>query len=197
MALDLPYDAACTSDPGASRSLEEQLRGAPPEEAARIALRLLTEEAAAPETKALADIAAQRLREALADGGTDPRVLAATQPFRVAYDMRYGGKKEARLVSALFLDVRRTLSEGLLDPEDPRFPAYAAALADCAAQMDRQLYEHWRTLADLLLEAAQAALRAGPAVLGEPLVAHAIAEGARMYAIDPERYLPALEKKEG
>ena len=69
---------------------------------------------------------------------------------------------------------------------------YMAALADTAEQMDIQIYEHYRCLADLLLEAAQAFIQGNG--WHDPLAVYAVLKGIRLGLLDEERYLgPALE----
>ena len=103
--------------------------------------------------------------------------LYMAQPFRVEYDMRFGGKREAADVVRQFENVKRYLyvpEKGLYvhacdvarqqpwaNPETGKSANfwlrsmgwYLMALADCLELMDEQLYEHWRALRDLFVEA--------------------------------------------
>ena len=112
-----------------------------------------------------------------------PENLWRYQPDRADFDARFGGRKEHRAIAALFARAR----EAVGDPSDS---LYMAALADTLEKMDIQLYEHYRVLADLLLEAARRAIAAplqGGAV-------YAILKGVRLTLLDGERYLPAALK---
>lgn len=103
--------------------------------------------------------------------------LYMAQPFRVEYDMRFGGKKDAADVAAQFQNVRRYLydpqkrlyyhacdmarQQPWANPEtgcSPNFWLrsmgwYLMALIDCIDKMDERLYEHARALIDLFREA--------------------------------------------
>ncbi len=109
--------------------------------------------------------------------------LYMAQPFRVAYDMRFGGKRAAADVANQFLNVRRYLydedkklyyhacdmakKQPWANKETGRSPNfwlrsmgwYLMALIDCADLMDEQLYEHYRTLVDLFRESAEGIVR--------------------------------------
>ena len=109
--------------------------------------------------------------------------LYMAQPFRVEYDMRFGGKREAADVANQFKNVRAHLyvpEKGLYvhacdmarqqpwadraTGKSPNFWLrsmgwYLMALVDCVELMDEQLYEHWRALADLLREAVEGIVR--------------------------------------
>ena len=103
--------------------------------------------------------------------------LYMAQPFRVEYDMRFGGKKDASDVAGQFLNVRKYLfdeekklyyhacdlakKQPWANRETGRSPNfwlrsmgwYLMALIDCVDKMDEQLYEHYRALIDLFREA--------------------------------------------
>ena len=109
--------------------------------------------------------------------------LYMAQPFRVEYDMRFGGKKDAGDVARQFMNVRRYLYDdrkqlyyhacdlAKVQPwadkatgKSPNFWLrsmgwYLMALIDCIELLDMQLYEHWRALADLFTEATEGILR--------------------------------------
>lgn len=113
-----------------------------------------------------------------------PENLLRYQPAHAAYDVRFGGKKDARAIAALF----RAAAEAL-----PRGGAgngvFLLALADTLENMDIQLYEHYRVLADLLFEAARATDPAGDAA-----AACALMKAVRLGLLDGEKYLPPARK---
>ena len=108
--------------------------------------------------------------------------LYIAQPFRVAYDMRFGGKKDTPDIVRQFENVKKYLYDerkGLYyhacdlarqqpwaNRETGRSPNfwirsmgwYLMALIDCYDLMDEQLYEHRRTLEDLFIEAIRGIL---------------------------------------
>lgn len=108
---------------------------------------------------------------------SDPETLYQHAPFHAAYDVRFGGRKDARRIAAAFQAMQRALTD----------PWYYLALVDCIEQMDIQLYEHYRTLADLILLAAQAALRQPVLNAAE---CYLLMKGVRLGLLDPEKYLP-------
>lgn len=123
-------------------------------------------------------------------------------PFRAEYDARLGSRQAARLIAARFKALRRALPQekGSLPPYS--LGLYLAALGDTLEKMDIQLYEHYRALEDLLVEAAGGALcrldsqtglwDAPPQnaqAAGAALTAYALMKGARMGWLDEERYL--------
>ena len=108
---------------------------------------------------------------------SDAQDLYQYVPFRAAYDVRFGGRKDARRIAELFLSRQEQLSD----------PWYFLALADCVEQMDIQLYEHYRALADLLLASAQRILRKKVMNSAECCL---LMKGTRLGLLDPERYLP-------
>lgn len=112
---------------------------------------------------------------------TAPVNLYLYQPARAEYDVRFGGRKDARDIAALFTLARRQLGDGGITDG-----FYMLALADTVEKMDIQVYEHYRVLADLLLEAARAALGSQ-----DPRVLCALMKGVRLGLLDPEKYLPA------
>lgn len=109
--------------------------------------------------------------------------LYMAQPFRVEYDMRFGGRKDAPDVARQFLNVRKYL----YNPDkklyyhacdlakkqpwahretgcSPNFWLrsmgwYLMALIDCIDKMDERLYEHYRALIDLFREAVPGILQ--------------------------------------
>ncbi|MBQ9197643.1 MAG: hypothetical protein IJ157_10450 [Clostridia bacterium] len=110
-----------------------------------------------------------------------PRNLYLYQPAHAEWDVRFGGKAGAKDIARLFRKAREHLAaEGVTDGY------YMMALADTLENMDIQLYEHYRVLADLLLEAAQKALPSD-----DVRVLYAVMKGVRLGLLDPEKYLPA------
>lgn len=111
----------------------------------------------------------------------DTRLLYQHAPFHAAYDVRFGGRKDARQIAALF----QSMQEHLTDPW------YRLALVDCIEQMDIQLYEHYRVLADLILKAAQLILNQSALDAAD---CYLLMKGTRLGLLDPEKYMPrALE----
>ena len=108
-----------------------------------------------------------------------PQNLYLYQPMHAEYDVRFGGRKDARQIAALC----KTARERLADVTDG---FYMMALIDTLEKMDDQLYEHYRVLADLLLEAAQQALHTQ-----DVRCQYALMKGVRLGLLDPEKYLPA------
>ena len=109
--------------------------------------------------------------------------LYMAQPFRMAYDMRLGGKRAIGDIVSQFKNVRKYLfnaDKGLYyhacdiarqqpwanreTGQSPNFWLrsmgwYLMALVDCIDSADIQLYEHVRALEDLLVEAVRGILR--------------------------------------
>jgi len=103
--------------------------------------------------------------------------LYMAQPFRVEYDMRFGGRKDAADVAGQFQNVRKYLwddekhlyyhacdlakQQPWANKETGKSPNfwlrsmgwYLMALIDCVDKMDERLYEHYRALIDLFREA--------------------------------------------
>lgn len=139
-------------------------------------------------------------------GQSLPEMLYMTQPFRTEYDRRFGGMRAARDVANGFGSARKCLTDaetgGALSFRLPDTGWYMAALADCAEKMDIQLYEHYRKLADLLLEAARTVFprrdaetglysrETGDAEpLGSAMILYALLKGVRLGLLDGEKYL--------
>ncbi len=108
-----------------------------------------------------------------------PRNLYLCMPARAAWDTRFGGGRGARGIADAFASARASLMDGL----------YMAALADTLEHMNIQLYEHYRVLADLLLEGARNALP-----ITDARVLYAVLKGVRLGLLDPEKYLPAARR---
>jgi len=112
---------------------------------------------------------------------TDTKTLYQVAPFHAAYDVRFGGRKDARRIAELFQRMQDRLTD----------PWYMLALVDCIEQMDIQLYEHYRVLADLILKAGQTIWRKNALNAADCCL---LMKGARLGLLDPEKYLTrALE----
>ena len=112
-----------------------------------------------------------------------PENLYLYQPARAEYDARFGGMREQKAIAALFRAARDRLYPAVTDGY------YMMALADTLEKMNIQIYEHYRVLADLLLEAARVCLPE-PGVMAQ----YALMKGVRMGVLDPEKYLPAARR---
>ena len=159
--------------------------------------------------------------------------LYMAQPFRAEYDARFGGGRDAADIAGQFKNVRKYLyvpEKGLYvhacdmarkqpwaDPETGKSPNfwlrsmgwYLMALIDCLELMDRQLYEHWRALRDLFVEAIDGIARwrdpetglyfqvidradvEGNYIetSGSAMVLYAMLKGVRLGLLDGEKYL--------
>ena len=159
--------------------------------------------------------------------------LYMAQPLRVEYDMRFGGRQHAADVVRQFRNTRAYLYDGekglyyhacdtakaqpWADPQTGRSANfwlrsmgwYLMALVDCLEAMDRQLYEHWRTLDDLFTEAVAGILRWQDAdtglfyqvidradvegnyleTSGSAMVLYALMKGVRLGVLDGEAHL--------
>lgn len=157
------------------------------------------------------------------DSLRDPAVFLGAAPFLVEYDTRFGGRQAYKAVARQFLAARESwLDEGkrLYGSPNARKDAVFSlraegrrllSLADSAEQMDMQIYEHFRTLADLFLEGVKGLMpyrnpRTGlfsadildpegtidPA--GNGMTACALLKGVRLGLLDEEKYLPAARE---
>lgn len=164
--------------------------------------------------------------------------LYMAQPFRVEYDMRFGGRRDAADVAAQFGNVRKYLydaEKGLyyhacdvakVQPWANRETGcsanfwlrsmgwYLMALVDCLELMDDQLYEHWRALRDLFVEAAAGIVRWRDEktglyrqvidradvpgnyleTSGSAMVLYALMKGVRLGVLDGGTYLKAARE---
>lgn len=112
----------------------------------------------------------------------EPRSLYLYQPFHAAWDVRFGGRRDAREIARLFSEAGDCLSDKW----------YRLALVDCVEQMDIQLYEHYRVMADLILKAAQA-IRKAPSMSAADC--YLLLKGVRLGLLDGERYLPPAVRR--
>ena len=142
-------------------------------------------------------------------------------PFQTAYDARFGDKRMAKDTALQLKNARkylfdeekrvyrpaRDMKTDMLRPEPVGFSQRCAGLfllglAECAGAMDMQLYEHYRTAADLILEAVQGLLpdcrKHAPLLFDgdkmdeQPaaMVLAAVLKGVRLGLLDEEKYRP-------
>ena len=159
--------------------------------------------------------------------------LYMAQPFRAEYDTRFGGKKDAKDIAGQFKNVRKYLfdeekqlyyhacdiakKQPWADPETGKSPNfwlrsmgwYLMALIDCLDSMDKQIYEHYRALEDLFLEAIRGIVRYQDEktclwyqvinradvqgnyleTSGSAMVIYALLKGVRLGVLNGEKYL--------
>ena len=138
----------------------------------------------------------------LKDGGLsdDPRKMQEELPFLAACDTRFGDKQTYKMIARHF----KRFHERYFDRETGlyRVPGCGEAeglalktLTDTVEQMDMQLYEHYRALADMFLEAARGLVSHEKEATA--MAADALLKGVRLGLLDEEKYLPiALKMKE-
>ena len=127
-------------------------------------------------------------------------------PFQAEYDVRLGNRQLSRLIAQRFRAIRNTLAMESMPVH--ALGLYMASLADSLEKMDIQLYEHYRALEDLLVEAAGEALNrwnvesgmfssnipGSQIALGRALMCFAAMKGVRLGWLNEERYAaPAAE----
>lgn len=144
------------------------------------------------------DAALKEMRR-LKDSGLsdDPRKMQEELPFLAACDTRFGDKQTYKMISrhcgrfhAQYFDCKTGLycvpgcdeAEGLA----------LKTLADTVEQMDMQLYEHYRALADMFLEAARGLVSSG--TRPDAAAIDALFKGVRLGLLDDEKYLPIAQK---
>lgn len=141
-----------------------------------------------------------------------PAGLYAVMPFLAEYDTRFGGKQAHKAIAAHFSAVHKALFDSendLYRAENGSFSLrdegfMIMALADTAEKLDVMIYEHYRTVADLFLEAVRRAYRSGahglfnlpcentePDHTGRLMIVYAVMKGVRLGLLDEEKYLPA------
>ena len=149
--------------------------------------------------------AAQGLRDALRSAAlTTPSELYAALPFTAEYDARFGDKQSCKAIARCFGMAARA-DGGLREGDALKRAGYMLmALADTIEQMDIQLYEHYRVLADLFLQTARGLLphrqkgfglfsrelvdtQAEPDIEGSLMVAYALLKGVRLSLLDEEK----------
>ena len=169
---------------------------------------------------ALDETGDERYRKALdaaADGVKDkplptaPAELYAVAPFLAEYDTRFGGKQAYKAIADHFKAVHQAqfdwetglyrTKEGSTSSLDEGW--MRLALADTAEKLDMMIYEHYRTLADLFLDAVRTSYQKGTewkallsgedtekTLSGYALNVSAILKGIRLQLLDEEKYLP-------
>ncbi len=148
---------------------------------------------------ALDETGEERRRKAIAppagpEGRTTGALLYRTEPFRVLYDMRFGGKQQAGAAAERF----RGAGGCPRDPDGAGW--YLAALIDCTDLTDEQLYEHRRALAELFRAAAKQVKQPDgteDAGNGELLALYAALKGIRLYLLDGERLEGPVKRAAG
>ncbi len=146
------------------------------------------------------------------------------QPFVIGYDCRFGDKQSHKAAAKCFqclrnhtFDKEKKLYQYKPALNPPIESAYDLrhnggiflSLADTIEQMDIQLYEHYRVLADLFLEAVRGLIpyrnKTGlfardiinpdsePDADGNRMVAYALFKGVRLGLLDEEKYLPMAQ----
>ena len=140
-----------------------------------------------------------------------PEGLYALAPFLTEYDTRFGSKQTYKEIAHRFKAVHQEMldpekglyckKDGLFSIRDEGF--MLLALTDTAEKMDMQLYEHYRILADLLLEAVRLPYRKGtdqlfdipggdterkPDYTGNIMTLSALLKGIRLGLLDEEKY---------
>ncbi|MBR5109112.1 MAG: glycoside hydrolase family 88 protein [Clostridia bacterium] len=167
---------------------------------------------------------AKTLREALRTSGlSTPRELYMTQPFIAEYDTRFGDRQSYKTIARTFGGTVHPGGEGrpfyqrvcALPEERELYPLKQAgymlmAAVDTVEQMDIQLYEHYRVLADLFLETVRGLMPyrlAGtglfsreitdqdePDIEGSLMAVYALFKGVRLGLLDEEKYLPIADE---
>ncbi len=146
------------------------------------------------------------------------------QPFVIAYDSRFGDKQSHKAAAKCFrclrnhtFDKEKKLYQYKPALNHPIESAYDLrhnggiflSLADTIEQMDIQLYEHYRVLADLFLEAVRGLIPyrnktelfardiinpdSEPDADGNRMAAYALFKGVRLGLLDEEKYLPMAQ----
>jgi AcrR family transcriptional regulator len=116
-----------------------------------------------------------------------PQTLLAFMPAYARMDTLEQKSLESREIARLFRRARAHLGHAGINNG-----VYLAALAATLQNMEEQIYEHFRSVEDLLVEGARAWLDSG--ALADPLSLYAIQTGIEEHWLDPERYGPALER---
>ena len=147
------------------------------------------------------DAALKEMRR-LKEGGLsdDPRKMQEELPFLAACDTRFGDKQTYKMISRYcrqfheqYFDRKTGLYHvpGCKDAEG----LVLKTLVDTIEEMDMQLYEHYRALADLFFEAARGLI--SHEAEASTMAADALQKGVQLGLLDEEKYLPiALKMKE-
>ena len=146
--------------------------------------------------------------EALPD---TPAELYAVMPFLAEYDTRFGGKQAYKAIANQFKTVHQVLfdpEKGLYCAKDGGFSIrdeglMLMALADTAENLDMQIYEHYRTLSDMLFDAVRLPYRLetdhlfspscgdpeqAPDPSGGFMIVYVMLKGVRLQMLDAEKY---------
>ena len=146
------------------------------------------------------------------------------QPFVIAYDSRFGDKQSHKAAARCFQSLRNHTFDGekqlyqykpvLNHPIESAYDlrhngGILLSLADTIEQMDIQLYEHYRALADVFLEAVRGLVpyrnkvglfardivhpESEPDADGHRMAAYALFKGVRLGLLAEERYLPIAQ----
>lgn len=146
------------------------------------------------------------------------------QPFVIAYDSRFGDKQSHQAAARCFqclwnhtfdgekklYQYKPALSPSVQSAYDLRHTgSILMSMADTIEQMDIQLYEHYRVLADLFLEAVRGLIPyrnktelfardiinpdSEPDADGNRMAAYALFKGVRLGLLDEEKYLPIAQ----
>ena len=144
------------------------------------------------------DAALKEMRR-LKDAGLsdDPRKMQEELPFLAACDTRFGDKQTYKMISrhcAQFREQYFDRKTGLycVPGCDEAEGLVLKTLADTIEQMDIQLYEHYRALADMYLEAARGLISSGSKP--DAAAIDALFKGVRLGLLDDEKYLPIAQK---
>lgn len=140
-----------------------------------------------------------------------PSGLYAVAPFLAEYDTRFGGKQAYKAMAEHFKAVHQAQFDwetGLYRTKEGGTSSLdegwmRLALADTAEKLDMMIYEHYRTLADLFLEAVRTSYQKGTewkallsgedtekTLSGYALNVSALLKGIRLQLVDEEKYLP-------
>ena len=173
---------------------------------------------------ALDETGDERYRQALDDvfslnetepAPDSPVALYCAAPFIAEYDTRFGKKETYKFIAGQFKTVHQALfdkEKGLYRTDGDGFSIenegyMLMALTDTVEKLDMQIYEHYRTLADLFLEAVRGLQRygadgnSGPALHlpgedlkkqwdlhGKLMIVYAVLKGVRLGLLDAEKY---------
>lgn len=132
----------------------------------------------------------ERFRNLTEDERIRPENLLGTMSAFAAYDAKQQASLEAGRVAATFQRAREKLGK-----DRAHDGMYMAALADTLECMEKQIYEHYRAVADLLLEAAQSWFQSEPKA--DALAVYAVLKGVRLGLLDEEKYMPPALKAFG
>ena len=155
------------------------------------------------------DTAADRIKaEPLPD---TPEGLYAVMPFLAEYDTRFGGRQTYKAIADQFKAVHQAMfdpEKGLYRTESGLFSIrdegyMLLSLANTAEKLDMQIYEHYRTLLDMLFDAVRLPYRLetdhlfslscgdpeqAPDPSGGFMIVYVMLKGVRLQMLDAEKY---------